>query len=175
MEVLPAGWIRKANGTKLRVASLPPSGQVMGGYHQPASNSRRIPGRKRRILPAKEALALVGDDPGTALHEYLHHVQYVMPELDRMFQDLHRRRTRTDPVRVLPGYGGGNVGRKDDYVDSYFGKEYAGFPAPALEVITVAHQILFHPRHGEELLRRLVRRDPEMLDLVLGVLFRYDP
>ncbi len=171
VEVLPAGWIRKANGTKLTVKNLPSGGPQKGRYLAPPERGSI----ERAISPDQGALISVGDELGTALHEYLHHVQYVMPELDRMFQDLHRRRTRTEPLRVLRGYRRSVVGRKDDYVDNYFGREYAGFPAPALEVITVAHQVLFHPRHGEELLRRLIRDDPEMLDLVLGVLFRYDP
>ena len=48
---------------------------------------------------------------------------------------------------------------------------------PAIEVMTRAFQILFHRLPGEEPvdLDKLVRRDPEMLDLALGLLFHYDP
>ena len=43
------------------------------------------------------------------------------------------------------------------------------------EVITMAYQMLLHPIHGEEQLAKLAQSDPEMLDLALGALFRYDP
>ena len=50
---------------------------------------------------------------------------------------------------------------------------------PAIEVMTRAFQILFHLHRlpGEEPvdLDKLVRRDPEMLDLALGLLFHHDP
>ncbi len=48
---------------------------------------------------------------------------------------------------------------------------------PAIEVMTRAFQLLFHKlpgRRGIDL-ARLARRNPEMLDLVLGLLFHYDP
>lgn len=61
------------------------------------------------------------------------------------------------------------------YIDEYFGREYAGSAAPAREVITRALQIVFHPLYGEEMPGRLVRDDPEMLDLTLAALFRFDP
>ncbi len=43
--------------------------------------------------------------------------------------------------------------------------------------MTRAFQLLFHKLPGDEGvdLDKLARRDPEMLDLVLGLLFHYDP
>ena len=51
---------------------------------------------------------------------------------------------------------------------------------PALEVITRAMQTLFYPLRDptgqvRDLLPMLIGRDPEMLHLTLGLLFRYDP
>ena len=120
----------------------------------------------------------IAPDPGNALHEYTHHLQAAMPGLDAHFQAFHRRRKRQ--------------GRIGQYVNRYFATEYQNFegnPAfpngTALEVITRATQLLFHPLASrakvggplwhDELLPRLVRKDPEMLDLTLGLLFRYDP
>ena len=109
----------------------------------------------------------INDLPDIALHEYTHHMQATMPGLDAHFQALHRRCKRA---------------RRLDYVDSYFGKEYPMLGAefapngPALEVITRAMQTTFYPLHGrKEFLPDLVRYDPEMLDLTLGLLLRYDP
>ena len=134
----------------------------------------------------------INDDPGTALHEYTHHMQAAMPGLDSYYQSLHRRRTvdRGEERQALPIYGW--PGRPDQYVDSYFGREYEWFEnepkelrdliapnGPALEVITRAMQTLFHPLRDPtgrvELLPALINKDPEMLHLTLGLLFRYDP
>ena len=112
-------------------------------------------------------------DPGNAIHEYTHHLQHTMPEFDALFQALHRRRTAGDRVKALDRYPGMR-GRKDWYVDDYFGVEHEGADRPALEVITRWYQILFSPLYGEEFLGNLTRADPEMLDLLLGALFRYN-
>ena len=39
----------------------------------------------------------------------------------------------------------------------------------------MGYEVLFHPLYGRERLGKLVREDPEMLDLALGALFRYNP
>ena len=39
----------------------------------------------------------------------------------------------------------------------------------------MAVQTLFHPIHGEERLGQLALRDPEMLDLIIGVLYHFEP
>lgn len=41
------------------------------------------------------------NDIETALHEFTHRVQSALPELDRLFQDLHERRTAGDPLKRL--------------------------------------------------------------------------
>lgn len=57
-----------------------------------------------------------------------------------------------------------------------FGERKYGMPdGDALEVATVAHQVALGSWFGDEMLDVLARRDPRMLDLLLGVLFRYDP
>lgn len=56
----------------------------------------------------------------------------------------------------------------------HYGREYGPGQDPR-EVFTMAIQQTFHPVWGREFLRRLVRDDPEMLDLVTGVLLHYDP
>ena len=148
---------------------------------------------KGRVLglakPRGEAWAIVSRDPSNATHEYVHHLQAAMPEVDRLFQALHLRRTTLpdgdrEPVVTLNPYD--STGRRDQYVDDCFGREYdpamlAGIgydpDRPAIEVMTRAFQILFHRLPGDRPvdLDKLVRRDPEMLDLALGLLFHHDP
>ena len=55
------------------------------------------------------------------------------------------------------------VGQRDRSVDPHFGKEHPPFgPGGPFEHLA--------PNRPD-----LVRKDPEMLDLPLGLLFRYDP
>ena len=40
---------------------------------------------------------------------------------------------------------------------------------------TRGYQVVFHEVHGKEKLDKMEKHDPGLLDLPLGVLFRYDP
>ena len=157
--VFPASWVTAANTGRLRVAS---NGQPFGGGYQPPQ-------------PGQLALAEVSADPGNAIHEYVHHLQHAMPGLDKWFREMHDRRTAGEPVIHLKPYQPNVRGRRDQYIDAYFGREYPQFGHRPIEVITVGHQILLHPRQGKEYLWRMVRDDPEMADLLLGALFHYNP
>ena len=75
------------------------------------------------VKPRGEARALVSRDPSNATHEYVHHLQAAMPEVDRLFQALHLRRTTLSggdlkSVLVLPDYPP-VTGRRDQYIDEY--------------------------------------------------------
>jgi len=131
----------------------------------------------------------ISHDPSTATHEYTHHLQWAMPEMDDIFQDHHVDSTthedRRHPLMPLGGYGA--WGREDKYIDRYFGREYppqmleaVGYDPrrPALEVMTRSFQVLFHrlPRIDKKVdLDDLVRQNPSTLDVALGLLFHYDP
>lgn len=123
------------------------------------------------------------EEVSTAAHEYTHHLQAVMPELDGLFQSLHCRRTRGEKlVRLYPdSTDDDQMGRKDKYADKYMGREYGDYKeiapravGPAVEVITMAMQITLYGCEGIGV-RHLVKKDPEMLDLVVGTLLYFDP
>ena len=157
--LLPSRWVTVANATPARVTY---NGQRAGGFYRPA-----------------DALLSVSDDPSNAVHEYVHHLQHTVPELQAPFTMLHARRTTQpdgtfDPwLPLAPDYLRVR-GRKDQYIDAYFGAHRTR-DDPPLEVITRGMQIVLHSLHGRERLDVLFREDPQMLDLVLGVLYRYDP
>ena len=95
-----------------------------GVYYSVAHSGRVITaGARQVLLPKEQATVVVGTDPATAIHEYTRHLQVAMPKLDGLFQALHRRRTHGEPVIDLPGYPG-HRGRKDQYIDSYYGAEW---------------------------------------------------
>lgn len=150
--ILPASWVEAGN--KLPVNGI--RGSKRGFYRQAWG------GRAAEVSVAK--------DVGNPLHEYHHHLQRAIPGLDAHFAKLHRRRTAGEKRVPI----GGGVGRKDEYIRPYTGREYGGGETP-LEVLTMAVQMLFHPVWGREHLRQMVHEDPELLDLTLGVLFHYNP
>lgn len=155
---LPAEWIVQANHFAVEAKRPGPRGKYQSGY---------------RGTPAR--IVTRGTDAGVALHEYVHHVQVAMPRLNGLFHALHRRRTAGEPRLPVSGDPdlSSEIGRRDKYVDPYTGREYGDEERP-LEVLTTGIQQLFHPVHGRDLLRVMAKKDPEMLDMLLGVLFRYD-
>ncbi len=118
----------------------------------------------------------------TALHEYVHRVQSALPDLDKLFQDLHRRRTAGDSLKRLKNiypqfnYRNDELTREDNYINAYFGKEYNG---SAKEVMTMAIESVMSrdsPLNGSEHpFSDLLKNDRELFDLVIGVLFNYAP
>ena len=94
-----------------------------------------------------------------------------MPALDDLFVRLHRSRTDGDPILPLkyPGF----VGRRDQYIDDYFGAEKP--QSRPMEVITRAYETLFGRLYDRERLHDLLLDDPGMADLAIGALMRYDP
>ena len=182
--MLPASWVRRANqGGPILVTSTT---DADGWYN---AHTRTI-----AIDPAGKS---VGGPRATAIHEYVHHLQDSLPGFQALFRAEHIRRT-TAPLgkgkKSAPGkrdkldhssvYGGGARYRRDDYVDDYFGYHYkklatSADPAmgqpdgDALEVATRAFQIVLG--RDRDWLEKMARHDPRMLDIVLGVLFDYDP
>lgn len=119
----------------------------------------------------------------TAVHEYTHRLQHALPEIDDIFQTLHERRTAGDPLERLGdlfpryGYRRHEVTRKDEYISPYQGRIYSQQPYlgkhGALEVMTVGFQNVLGGKSAE--LLKVVDKDREMLDLVIGLLFKYVP
>ncbi|MGH7880394.1 MAG: hypothetical protein ACREQD_12995, partial [Candidatus Binataceae bacterium] len=117
----------------------------------------------------------------TAIHELGHRMQAVMPGLDNFFSQLHARRTAGEPLERLSHlkprgrFDWNEVARPDKYADAYFGKEYSGTP---LELLTMSYQGLLHgglQDGDQDLIERMLTKDPEMLNLALGLLFNYEP
>lgn len=124
-------------------------------------------------------------DITSAVHEYTHRLQHALPKLDDFFQEIHQRRTTGEPIRPLrylipgSGYAIREVAQKDQYVNAYQGRIYRD-PGHvylgqhgALEVMTMAFEALLgdHPVKLQEMLDR----DREMLNLAIGLLYRYAP
>ena len=184
--MLPASWVRRANQRgPVRVTSK--AGDDTGWYDP---RTRTI-----AVDPHKAAFGF-GGVQGAALHEYVHHLQSSLPGFQALFRAEHLRRTtappgkgksapgKRDELHDSPAYPDlGTVFRRDDYVDAYFGRHYESVltsadPAmgqpdgDALEVATMAFQLALGDTFQ---LAKMAQYDPRMLDIVLGVLLRYDP
>ena len=177
--LFPRSWIEQAN--KIPVLVMEPD-KNRGGY-RPAGGSGQAAEIYVRSDPGERD---GGYWQGARIHEYVHHLQQSMPGLNQMFTELHQRRTRGEPlVQVTPGHPS-ERGRRDQYILKYQGREYGargrrGSGEPR-EVITVAYQSIWqtyrtNPGDGGYWGKdyNLLERDPEMLDLALGALFKYDP
>ena len=153
-KVMPTAWVQKANAVPVFVGVSRKRGRYF-----PAWN-----GEPPKISTSASS---------TAEHEYLHHVQAMMPELDRLFQALHRRRTAGEPLVFINHKK--EVGRRDHYHNAYQGREYGGTEG-ALEVLTMALQpVVGSDIRALEMLRDMIHHDPQMLEFALGVLFYWRP
>ena len=179
--LFPRSWIEQAN----KIPALAVVAQDRGKY----SPARGAGQAAELHVRGDRGGRWAGYWQGGRIHEYVHHLQVSMPGLDKLFSDLHRRRTRGEPlVEVTRGYPD-ELGRKDRYLLEYQGREYSarvrsgsadsGNP---LEVITMAYQYIWQTHLRTPGDRgfwggnyNLLEKDPEMLDLALGALFKYDP
>ncbi|MBP6583190.1 MAG: minor capsid protein [Chromatiaceae bacterium] len=149
---LPADWIDKIDASK--PYSVQYSSTARGNHN----------GGTRKI---------VTDDGSTAEHEWIHAVQTGDLYLDGLFQREHGRRTNGDALEWLgSNYGRNEMGRRDKYVDVYFGKEYGD--RGAKEMMTMSYQALLgEDGRANRWLALLLKNDPEMLRLALGALFHF--
>ena len=159
IRLLPATWVKKAGPVVVDQIPKDKTKKASGLYYKYGSRIEIAPG---------QGLA-------TAMHEYVHHLQVALPGFQDIFRKEHlRRTTNPDGTRHQPvasKYDGFMV-RDDDYVDDYFG---AVDVEDGIEVPTRGYEILFADLYGKEMLSTLAKDDPGMLDLLLGVLFRYEP
>ena len=140
-------------------------------------------GTMRNVQPGTGWIEIRTGSLGNAIHEFAHRLQTVLPELDALFQELHRRRTLGAPLERLMdveptlSYARGEVTRKDGYRNPHQGREYAHVASnPALEVMTMAFEDILGL--AESTSRRITafkdvyRNDREMFDIVVGLLGR---
>ena len=115
-----------------------------------------------------------------AVHEYAHRLQSALPELDRLFQDLHRQRTAGEALESLraltgAGYKPDEVTRKDKYVNPYQGKEYGS--RGALEVLTMAFEAVLGggTTGASRAFKAIYTNDRGLFEFVVGLLFHWKP
>ena len=158
---LPEDWVKAGNQVgPIRVRRLTNADpNRLGDYNT-----------QTRVMRLRDA-----GDRGTAFHEYVHHIQMARPDLQALFQREHLTRVRGWKRGRLRYYGK-LEGRDDKYVDPYAGleRDWAGPWGKEMgppEVMTVHLEMLFRRRGRKDYLKSLASSDPDMLDLMLGMLF----
>lgn len=139
-----------------------------------------------RVTAKQGYVVLRSGDVGNAVHEFAHRLQNALPELDKLFQELHLQRTGGEPLErlrdVVTGsrYASNEVTRKDKYTNPYQGKEYAA--GGALEMMTMAFENVLGLSGAGWLRGYRLRvfsdfytKDREMFDFVVGLLFHWKP
>lgn len=118
-----------------------------------------------------------------SIHEYGHRLQRAIPELDDYFKQFWIDRTAGEKTKPLADfaeekgtshYSRKEVGREDNFVDGYIGRNYGDDDNPQpREVLTMTFQALLG---GDvHLLKKLLDNDREMLYLGVGLLTRFNP
>ncbi len=143
-------------------------------------------GSRRGYYSASQGLIAVrAGSLSNAVHEFAHRLQHALPELDDVFQGLHRARTagdRLERLRDITGvaYSRDEVARKDKYMNPYQGKEYSWSKGhEALEVMSMGMETVLGLDAGRPEtianLRKMYEVDKEMVELVVGLLFGWKP
>lgn len=168
--VYPKAWMEIANAAGELVAVAQKRGYMFTAV---ADGPVKLPGFEGVLKRGQAVIAGSPGDTSTAVHELAHRLQATLNVLDERFQELHRRRTQGAKLRdireVNPNYlGVGEMTREDSYLTPYQGREYTGGqPGGALEVMTIAFEYFFGPTGRAS---RLLEEDPEIYQLVLGML-----
>ena len=116
------------------------------------------------------------------VHEYMHHIEYQIPEVKRRTAQLLNKRTQGEEWTEIYR-GSGEYGKADKFPDHYMGKWYgprtsrrfgggrAGMPARdafddayATEGVTMAVQYLFEDP------RKLASEHPDIFELAVWIL-----
>lgn len=180
----PNTWTRKANEVGPLFAMISDS-RGFQYSHSLSSKARVMPLEDfgyQTVYPGDGYIKLDQGGLDVAVHEYAHRLQFSFPELDKFFQQIHKRRTQGEPLErlkdLLPddGYGERELTRKDGYFHPYQGREYASNVAS--EVMTMAMQAMLaadKDRHGHRYFKDMYAKDREMFDLTLGLLFHWRP
>lgn len=108
-----------------------------------------------------------------ALHELMHRIQFAMPELDKIFQEYFLNVTKDEKAESLTklcpfdGYDKGEVAKKDNFPDPYYGKIYPN--GGALELMPMAFQdvLLSYPEN----FAKLIKNHRDVVYLTLGALY----
>lgn len=172
----PASWMKAANEYgKLNVKYSTDRGWA---YTSQKAETVRLP--KFGLLKAEKGEGfIVAGNISTAVHEFAHRIQAARPDLDDLFQQEHRLRTKHEKLQKLSdltgirSYAATELAKPDGYYDPYMGKEYKhSIGHEALEVMTMALQpILGAERRDAKMLFDMYKKDTRMLELTLGILF----
>lgn len=143
VQALPTAWIEASNQRGVIAVSK----AVRGSYND---------GTKRLKVSSEGVMA-----ESVALHEMGHRMEATLPAIARIEAEFYKRRTAGESLAWIgPGYRKTEKTRTDQFSHPYIGKDYGGYYH---EVLTMGLEGVFYGQHN-------LHKDPEMMDLILGML-----
>ena len=146
------------------------SGRVKWGRYKPLASSI-----EKGLLKNGDTFILSNTNHGESMrlsryiHEYGHKLQREIPELDKYFSDLWKRRTAGKPYIK---YNGEQI-KDGGFPHPYYGRDYGDEKNPKpYEMLTMTFEALLG-HDPENTLDNLRKKDPELFNLGLALLTRY--
>lgn len=146
------------------------SGRVKWGRYKPLASSI-----EKGLLKNGDTFILSNTDHGEKMrlsryvHEYGHKLQREIPELDKYFSDLWKRRTAGKPYI---NYNGERI-KDDGFPHPYYGRNYGDEKNPKpYEMLAMTFEALLG-HDPDNTLDNLRKKDPELFNLGLALLTRY--
>jgi hypothetical protein len=143
MQKLPDSWTEAADSVGKLVIKKTTARGFAWTADKDYDRGVNFGGGHKVTEPIKKGFGyIITDASSTVEHELVHRVQSSLPELDGIFQQLHKDRTKDDKLERLiditgnRGFKSDEVARKDGYYNSYMGREYGN--GEAKEVMTMA-------------------------------------
>lgn len=146
------------------------SGRVKWGRYKPLASSI-----EKGLLKNGDTFILSNTDHGEKMrlsryvHEYGHKLQREIPELDKYFSDLWKRRTAGKPYI---NYNGERI-KDGGFPHPYYGRNYGDEKNPKpYEMLAMTFEALLG-HDPDNTLDNLRKKDPELFNLGLALLTRY--
>ncbi len=191
MQKLPDSWTEAADSVGKLVIKRTKARGFAWTADRDYDRGINFGGGHKITEPIKKGFGyIITDTSSTVEHELVHRVQSALPELDNIFQQLHKDRTKGDKLEKLkdvtknPDYQDHEVTRKDGYYSAYMGREYDN--GDAKEVMTMALEPILGGLNKIDLktdkeIRRYLKKnidlikfvnvDREMFEITIGLLF----
>jgi len=126
----------------------------------------RFDGRANYAFESKTLLVGASTRPAIVAHELGHWLEDISPTARKKTIEFFNRRTEGESRSQLPGQPAGEIGKKDNFLDTYMGREYV---TPAgkrygSEIISMGIQYM------QDDPMMFARRDPDYFDFMFNLL-----
>jgi SPP1 gp7 family putative phage head morphogenesis protein len=138
---------------------------------QPKGVVARLDHERAYFSPSENRISFNGRSPTVYVHEWAHAIEHHDARaLARSSAFLKARTAGEKPKHLGFGYEPWEYAREDDFLEAYMGKDYG---ERATEITSMGYEYLagkLHALHDTVELKKLLRKDPDMVLFLLGQL-----